>query len=777
MRIFLRLITISLFIQLTLICTAFSQDIHFNKVLLPDEVSYLISGITQDKEGNIWFSGDGISRYDGVHMKKYTYDRLNSNSIASNFVECIYADKKGFIWAGGIGGGLNKLDPKTGIFTHYKHDVKNPNGISGDTITCILEDKEGMMWIGTETSGLHRMDPATGQFENFSHKDGDPGSLSSNKVRAIYEDKNGELWIGCGGLLYGYQRGKDGGLNRYDRKTGKFISYKHDDKDPHTLIDNSVRAIFEDSRGVFWVGTAGDGLHTMNRQTGSFERHVYDPPHPDDLSRPLRKFFLGIDDYITFITEDVKGFIWIGTFGAGISRYDPATKKMTRYNNRVNADAGFSDSTSYWAFNSRDGIMWISSWNNDVYRIDPSHQNIAHTKLPSGRAVTSVLEEPGRLYLTTDSGLIVWDKKNNQTKLYVRDTKNTESLSDNNVVTIFKDRKSRIWLGTMGSSENAGLFLFNPERQSFKRWHHDPQNSKSLADNTVVKVYEDQQSTLWVATRYGLEKFDVEKNEFTHYMPFPDDSIKHMRNYVVNILEDSQHNLWVATIKKGGLHILNRKTGKFKHYLTRHGVWDVFQDSDGTVWAGTEEGLFSYNAAVDSFTLFNLPYTESGLIYFGINEDRNKNLWLAAVSGIYKLDKDRKISTRFGKSHGYHGSTTYYSGNGFYKGVDERLFMGNVNGFYSFYPEKISSNPNPPEIFITDFQIADQSVIPGPGNAITEDLMAEKNINLKYNQDIFSFYFNIVHYSNPDANRAVYMLENYDKQWRNAGSERTVSLL
>ena len=57
-------------------------------------------------------------------------------------------------------------------------------------------------------------------------------------------------------------------------------------KDPHSLINNKVNAILEDSKGNFWVGTAGDGLHTMDRATGKFERHLYDPAHPEKLSRP-----------------------------------------------------------------------------------------------------------------------------------------------------------------------------------------------------------------------------------------------------------------------------------------------------------------------------------------------------------------------------------------------------------------------------------------------------------------------------------------------------------
>src|SRR4051794_40300140 len=104
-------------------------------------------------------------------------------------------------------------------------------------------------------------------------------------VKAIYEDKQGTIWVGTG-TTWTTNLENAGGLNKLDRKTGKFIRYMHNDKDRHSLIDNKIRAIFEDSRGNFWIGTAGDGLHIMNRTKGTFQTYMFDPSHPDKLSRP-----------------------------------------------------------------------------------------------------------------------------------------------------------------------------------------------------------------------------------------------------------------------------------------------------------------------------------------------------------------------------------------------------------------------------------------------------------------------------------------------------------
>ena len=230
------------------------------------------------------------------------------------------ADKAGNLWLAPSGSGLDRLDPATGIFTHFRHNDNDPGSLVNDIVNVIIQDHEGTIWIGTD-GGLEKFDPKTNKFFHYRHNVNDPSSLSCNVVTAIYEDKQETIWVGTGSAWYGTNPGGDnnGGLNKLNKKTGKFTRYLHDEKDPHSLIDNRVHAIFEDSHSNFWIGTAGDGLHTMDRTKGIFERHLYDPSHPYKLSRPpIKKIDPLAADHITFITEDNKGRIWIGTLQGGL---------------------------------------------------------------------------------------------------------------------------------------------------------------------------------------------------------------------------------------------------------------------------------------------------------------------------------------------------------------------------------------------------------------------------------------------------------------------------
>ncbi|MEP6597251.1 MAG: two-component regulator propeller domain-containing protein, partial [Ginsengibacter sp.] len=765
-----RLFTFAVLLLLIKVCPVLSQHISFNKVALPDEtINGLVTGITQDLQGNIWFASSGLHQFDGVHLKSYVHDPLNPGSLANNYVECVYADKSGNIWAGTYGSGLEKFNPETGAFTHYKHNEQDPASIGGDSVTCILQDNEGMLWIGTNQQGLNRMDPKTGKFTHYKHKDNDPKSLSFDQVRAIYEDKEGTLWIGTGEPFFDANRDKKGGLNRFNKSTGEFTRYLHDEKNPNSLIDDRIRAIFEDSYGNFWVGTAGDGLHTMDRAKGTFERHTYDPAHPEKLSRPpVNTTYTYADDHITFITEDSKRTLWIGTFENGITNYDPIGKKITHYKGEKDSVGNFSDSTTWSVFTSRDGVMWMSVFppEQGLYRFDPSHQNILHTDLNLSGGLFSFLEEPNNIqWFGTNSGLLRINTKNHRTQLFLNDAKKPGTISNNSVVVLYNDRQNRLWAGT-----NNGLNLFNPDKQNFTAYKHDPKISTSLINDAIFCLHEDEQSNLWIGTLRGLDKMNIETGKFEHYKAFPGDTTTGGKNFVTCILEDSKHNLWVGSYHESGVHIFNRKTARFKNYLIGHSILSIREDGYGKIWAGAEDGLYKYNSKIDSFSLFIDPSTGYSIVTHGMVEDNSKNLWILSPSGIYKINNRDEVS-KFSKSFGINGSGLNYISA--HKANDGQLIFGNSNGYYSFYPDKISSNTKPPQIVLTDFRLGDQQVKPGSGSALPEDLLQAKQIVLSYNQDIFSILFNVIHYSNPDANKAMYMLENYDKGWRPAGSEHT----
>jgi ligand-binding sensor domain-containing protein len=159
--------------------------------------------------------------------------RKNPNSLAGLRVECVYADKKGIIWVGFIGAGLDSFDPENGSFTHYRHNPKDSTTLAHDMVTDLFEDKQGNFWVGTH-GGLDKMDKQTGRFTHFVHAGNDATTISNNQVRTIYQDREGTLWIGTGSAWLGSDANTfpgepgiqgEGGLNKMDTRTGKFTRY------------------------------------------------------------------------------------------------------------------------------------------------------------------------------------------------------------------------------------------------------------------------------------------------------------------------------------------------------------------------------------------------------------------------------------------------------------------------------------------------------------------------------------------------------------------------
>jgi streptogramin lyase len=76
-------------------------------------------------------TANGLSRYGGSSVKVYRHDPDNPNSLSHNNVRALHADRRGVVWVYTNGGGLNKFDPQTENFTHYRHDPAVPNNFHG----------------------------------------------------------------------------------------------------------------------------------------------------------------------------------------------------------------------------------------------------------------------------------------------------------------------------------------------------------------------------------------------------------------------------------------------------------------------------------------------------------------------------------------------------------------------------------------------------------------------------------------------------------------------
>src|SRR6202521_2614137 len=144
------------------------RHLKFSHLTTNDGLSQgYVTAILQDRRGFMWFgTRDGLNRYDGNTFVVYKHNPNDPGSLSSNFIEDLVEDDHGYLWIS-TNTGVNKFDPISDRFTRYFHDPKNPNSIGGTYITRIARDRRGCLWFGTQDSGLDRFDPTTGVFTHY----------------------------------------------------------------------------------------------------------------------------------------------------------------------------------------------------------------------------------------------------------------------------------------------------------------------------------------------------------------------------------------------------------------------------------------------------------------------------------------------------------------------------------------------------------------------------------------------------------------------------------
>lgn len=405
-----------------------------------------VRSIVEDKAGRIWIgtrAGLDMFTYKNELPSKAKFTHFknnpnNQNSITAGLVLSLLVEKTNKLFIGIENGGLDVLDLSAYnkgkiLFTHNRNNPNKVGGIGINSIYSLYQDKQGIIWIGTFGKGINVISPEDNKFTTVAHEINNENSLSNNNVNTFFEEKD-YLWIGT-----------EGGLNRYEKRTGTFKHYIHNPSDPSSIGSNAVWTIRKDRQGNLWVGTWGGGLNLFNYKTEKFTRFTNDPQYTNSIG----------SDNIFSIFEDNNGKLWIGTMGNGLNMFDPVTKKFIRY----------SETTS----------------------------NI------SSNYVQSVIEtKKGEIWLTNILAVEHFNKSTGLFEHFQHNEKDTTSLSGIRPLWVFEDSKENLWVGT-----DDGLNLLNKSKTGFIHFRTED----GLPSNFVVSITEDNNGNLWIGTNKGLSKF------------------------------------------------------------------------------------------------------------------------------------------------------------------------------------------------------------------------------------------------------------------------------
>jgi ligand-binding sensor domain-containing protein/signal transduction histidine kinase/DNA-binding NarL/FixJ family response regulator len=717
-----------------------------------------IENINQDKRGFMWFgTRDGLNRFDGYQMTVYRYHSKDSTTISDNYIRYIHNDREGNLWVGTING-LNRFVPDKNNFIRYKNNPAHSKSLSNNHITSIYEDRSGNLWIGTFGGGLNIYKKIEKTFSHFRHDPINSNGLSDDRVNCIYEDKAGNLWIGT-----------EKGLNLFNRKTQNFRHQNLGDESPGATY--VIKEIQEDKAGNLWIATAANGLYLFNPVSKDFKRFRHIEKDPNSLAGNL----------IRSLLYDKKGNLWVGSINGGLDLYNSSSNSFFHFQNQPNDPFSLSQRTSSALFEDNQGNLWVGTHrggvnlyasNTEKFRLYQQEQNVNSLSYNDVKAFCE--DSQGNIWIGTDGGgLNLFDVNKNSFHDYKYDPFNKKSIGSNEVLHVLEDSKGNLWVGTWG----GGLNLLNRSSCNFIRYLNNPSNKNSISSNYIQKIFEDSKKNLWIATYYGgLNLFDRKTKQFKRIVADEEQRTSLFGNNVISINEDKTGNIWIGT-DDGGLNCLNAATKSFTHYFNNEeklpDLRILFVDSKGRVWVG-QAGLYLFDPAKNSFSLYTDKGGLSTEFIKGITEDKNGNFWIATSNGLTQFNPKTYAYKKYNTADGLQGLE--FEANAYLKTRTGQMFFGGINGFNSFYPENINVNKFVPPVYITDFQLFNQKVNPGEKDSpLKNDISVTNTIKLSYTQSTFSFGFAALNFTASQNNQYAYRLENLDKNWNYVGNERKAS--
>ena len=386
--------------------------------------------------------------------------------------------------------------------------------------------------------------------------------------------------------------GTEDGLNRYDGY--QITVFHHDLSNPNSLASSNFGKMHQSSDGYLWLGTWGGGLDRYDPVHGQFIHYRHDPEDPRSLS----------DDRIEMIFEDRFGSLWIGTETAGLNRLErvegQSTGYFTHFRHRPDDLTSLSSDRTTAICEDEMGRLWIGTDDGlDLY--DPQQQAFSHpfAQAPVGQGLSSqriralASDGAGSLWIgTRGSGLNRLDLASGQVRHYAHDPESVGGLGDDSVTRLFIDSQGTLWIGTY----LGGLQRFDPATEIFSQYRYDAGNPKSLSHDRVESFWEDRSSILWIGTRGGgINKLDLKAKKLINYGHHPDRADSLPKPTVRAIAEapgQAGRRLWIGT-DGGGLTLLDRAAGRYHHLRHRPGdATSLSSDRVLSIYAQSPEVLW-----------------------------------------------------------------------------------------------------------------------------------------------------------------------------------------
>ena len=580
------------------------------------------------------------------------FESYSSNEGLSQIrVKCIHQDTLGFLWFGTING-LNKYDGMK--FIQYHHEPQDSSSLSSSNITKIYEDSKGNLWVGTD-QGLNLFDRAENRFQRYNFQKEGTNSALQNYIQDILEDSNNNLWVAT-----------KKGLVLFDYKRVRSESYYVDEAyRKGNIAGNNVRCLYEDNKGKLWVGFLGlDGLQYFDTATKKFVSVLYREEEPEQL----------LNVSISDIFEDSQNNFWLATKKRGLMLFDRDSRNYQIYKVDKTLPEN-TDQPPIWDLEEdTNGNLLLATEGKglNITKINSRPPKFTSYKVEylnsysiSDNSLLSLYKDKsGLIWIGTFEGINKIDAGIQKFTHYQSRRVAGNNLSNQIVSSIIEDHKGNAWVGTF-----KGLNKIDKKREKIDYFYHDYYIEKSISSDHIQCLLQDHNQKIWVGTSNGLDIIEYEEDmpkikRFSQQKK----SLSLSHPSIWCLLEDDKNQLWVGTEK--GLNLISRRRDKVRYFfhdpadkksISQDLIRCMLQDQKRQLWIGTEDGLNRYNSRTQKFDRFLNTASGNKEIIHCLYEDTQGTIWVGTPGGLNKVvqNGNRVTFEAFNVKNGFADNTIH----------------------------------------------------------------------------------------------------------------------
>lgn len=685
-----------------------------------------IRSMAQDDQGYLWLATEsGLNRFDGLNFKVFKHDPDDKNSIPYQSIKSIYFDHHHKLWITSMNG-LSYYDTIKGKFFTPKNLFSEDEKLNNFNMVKATGD---YVWLMASTK-LFLLNTVTLKILTINYLE--KFTLSSDYFTA---DSVGNVWLLGNDGLYTFNM-KD--IQNDSIQKFEFMPEDLSVCEDLSFIDNVVwiscegkmlkyfpeqkqfvrERISENKAAISFGKLTMDGeRYWLASNNGVWVKNKEAKHWQNFTANPLLKNSLQTNK-ILGIFVDRQSLVWIGTFGAGLSMWNPNSQYIHYYLSSFQLSE-FSKNINFWKADVTDIALgsnvdlWVATRGSGVYKLDKNGKILKHIN-----------------------------------------TSKIKGFESNEVLGIFVDSHDRLWISTLYKD----IFY----KDGNENWQNFKLGKKLSKSNTVFRIFEDSEDRIFISTFEGLFLYD-ESTHTTRYLMdvFPED-FKKINLRISKVIEASDGYYWVAS--DAGVVVLDHdlnyvawfNSKKAKLPLSHNEANDIVEDKFGNIWVATGIGVDRISFIQQQWVVQSYTNIEplKGQTFYTIVADDKGFIWIGGNRGLYQLDPTSEEVNVIPQKYGLQG-LEFNSSCGD-KDALGRLYFGGINGLNIIDPDKLNISYPASSIVNSEFIVDGKKI-----QKINKSMPIEFYDNSKYIQ----LKFDVVDLANAENIELRMRIPQISKNW------------